>query len=44
MLTVATGRVWFEASDAPKAAMATHSLLSEVMYKRSARSCVMKEC
>ena len=40
---VATGRVWLEASNAPNAAMATHSLLWELRYKRSARLCVMNE-
>ena len=41
---VATGRLWLEASDAPNVAMAMHSLLWELRYKRLARLCVMNEC
>ena len=41
--TVATGRVWLEASGVPNAAMTTHSFLLELRCKQSARLCVMNE-
>ena len=41
--TVATGRVWLEAFDAPNAAMATHSLLLKLRCKQLARLCVTNE-